>query len=69
MYFSGAESIILGNISDASPRRHVGDFKAFLADAHAGHKRDRGNIKFNGVCSQLQTLSLKLGMLGARQLG
>jgi hypothetical protein len=53
-----------------SPVGHVGVIsRHFLANAHAGHKRDRGNIKFNTVCSQLQTLRSKLGMLGARQLG
>ena len=48
-----------------SPVGHVGVIsRHFLANAHAGHKRDRGNIKFNAVCSQLQTLRSKLGMLG-----
>lgn len=35
-----------------SPVGHVGVIpRHFLANAHAGHKRDRGNIKFNTVCT------------------
>lgn len=52
-----------------SPIGHVGVIsRHFLANAHAGHKRDRGNIKFNAVCSQLQTLRSKLGIAGGSSI-